>query len=180
VTRTRVPPLPHSTACPRRAVVATPTAAGACLRTEAFRGAEIRNPNLETRDKVKFPIFQCPKLAAGQSFKSLSAWRLGYPSGIGFSQFGCGALAAHSRLQARMLAGSSPDPPRSTSDPRSEVLRGGSGEVPARPARGWGGGWAACNGSPGGVSATIPAHPIDCQAVAEPPIPWARTARVGG
>ena len=40
--------------------------------------------------------------------------------------------------------------------------------------------WTACNGSPGSVSATIPAHPIDCQAVAEPSIPWGRTARVGG
>ena len=58
---------------PSRAVVAVPTAAGACLRTAAFRGAEIRNPNLETRNKLKFPIFQCPKLAAGQWFKSLSA-----------------------------------------------------------------------------------------------------------
>src|ERR1035438_2896624 len=54
------PPLPHSTARPRRAVVAAPTAAGARMRTAAFPGAEIRNPNLETRNKLKFPIFQCP------------------------------------------------------------------------------------------------------------------------
>jgi hypothetical protein len=35
------------------------------MRTAAFLGAEVRNPNLEIRDKLKFPIFQCPKLAAG-------------------------------------------------------------------------------------------------------------------
>ena len=58
VARARVPPLPHSTARPSRAVVAAPTAAGACLRTEAFRGAEIRNPNLETRNKLKFLMAQ--------------------------------------------------------------------------------------------------------------------------
>jgi len=30
----------------------------------------------------------------------------------------------------------------------------------------------ACDWSPGSVSATVSAHPIDCQAVAEPPLPW--------
>src|ERR1035438_3750181 len=42
------------------------------------------------------------------------------------------ALSSHHQCQAlpRSLAGSSPDPPHSTSDPGSEVLRGGSGEVP--------------------------------------------------
>ena len=39
------------------------------------------------------------------------------------------------RQSRRSLAGSSPDPRRSTSDTRSEVLRRGSGEDPARPAR---------------------------------------------
>jgi hypothetical protein len=162
-------PQPHSTARPSRAVVAAPTAAGACLRTAAFRGAEIRNPNLETRNKLKFPIFQCPKLAAGQWFKSLSAWRLGYASGIRFSQFACGALAAHSRLQARMLAGDSPDTRRTLAVVPLIRDQRYYGEAPARLRRGpraagegWARvGWAACNGSPGSVSATISAHPID-------------------
>ena len=35
-------------------------------------------------------------------------------------------------LPRASLTGASPDPPRSTSDRRSEVLRGGSGEAPAR------------------------------------------------
>ena len=52
---------------------------------------------------------------------------------------------------------------------------------PREAGEGWArGGWAACNGPPGSVTVTIPAHPIDCQTVAEPPIPWARSARIGG
>jgi|SRR5208282_4612434 len=86
-------------------------------------------------------------------------------------------------------------PPRTGREPRRRLAvapliadKRCYGESPAsvrrspRAAReGWArGGWTACNGSPGGVSATISAHPIDCQAVAEPPIPRAPIARIGG
>src|ERR1039458_8680673 len=118
----------------------------------------------------------------------MSAWRLGYASGIGFSQFGCGTLAAHSRLQPRVLAGDSPETRRTLAVVPLIRDQRYYGESPASLRRspraageGWArGGWTVCKGSPGSVSATIPAHPIDCQAVAEPPIPWARTARIGG
>jgi hypothetical protein len=55
---------------------------------------------------------------------------------------------ADSRGLGGSLAGASPDPPRSTSDRQSEVLRGGSGEAPARPARGTG---AVSEGIAGGL-----------------------------
>ena len=80
------------------------------------------------------------------------------------------------------------EPPRSLAVVPSIRIEGTTANVRrvSGEARAWLGragsrvGRAVCNGSPGSVSATISAHLIGCQAVVEPPIPGARTARVGG